>query len=170
MSAWISYWRDCADDGHDGSDQCGIAPCSHSCNKSGSGTERLLKDFKPKWRAALSCCVCLCCSPPCSASAHYLLSRSLCLRTNGLHVSRAHASPQCHRRPPPNGCSSVCLSLWGLCCVSVLSTATILIYNFRDAQNNTVDNFLPVSSRCLSDWCGTPAYAQLPISCGMQNS
>lgn len=140
MSAWITYWRDWADHGHDGSDQCRIPPCSHSYNKSGSGTERLLKDFKPKWRAASSCCVCLCCSPPRSASAYYLLPQSLYLRTNELRVSRARASQRCHGRPPPNGSSSVCLSLWGLRCAYVLSTAAILFYNFGDAQNNTVDN------------------------------
>lgn len=66
--------------------------------------------------------------------------------TNGLRVSRARASPRCHGRPPPNGCSSVCLSLWGLSRVYVPSTAAILIYNFRDAQNNTVDNIWQLSA------------------------
>lgn len=141
MSAWITDWRDWADNGHDG-----IPLCSHLLTKSGCGTERLLKDFKPKWRAAQSCCVCLCCSPPRSTSAYYSLPRSLYHRTNGLRVSRAPASPRCHGRPPSNGCSSVCLSLWGLRRVYVLSTAAILIYNFRDAQNNTVDNIWQLSA------------------------
>lgn len=118
----------------------------HSYNKSGSRTECRLKDFKPKWRAALSWCVCSRCSPPRSASAYYLLPRSLYLCTNGLRVRRARVSPRCHGRPPPNGCSSVCLSLWGLSRVYVLSTAAILIYNFRDAQNNTVDNIWQLSA------------------------
>lgn len=149
ISAWTTYWRDRGDDGHGGSDQRGISPCSHSYNKSGSGIERLLKDFKEKW-AVLGCCVFLCCSPPHPASAYYLLPRSLYLHTNGLRVSRARA--RCHGRPSPERLllgvpvTVGFTSGFAEARVDAALTAAPLIYNFRDVQNNTVDNIRQVSA------------------------
>lgn len=114
-------------------------------------------------------CVCLCCSPPRSASAYYLLPRSLYLCTNGLRVSRARASPRCHGRPPLNGCFSVCLSLQGLRRVHVLQLSFTIFEMLKIIPLITLDNILSVSSRCPSDRCRTLAYRQLPISCGTRD-